>query len=116
MKDLAGVDDSDEGFSEVDESTEQHLHESAQRAVRTRRGTIREWPDRYVDLAGFIQARTAGLPAAAVTGSVQEDLEEDERIASATVVIGEAGVDNRVPFSITIQPTAGALTTTTGTT
>jgi hypothetical protein len=114
MKDLSGVEDSDASFSEIDESTEQHLSETAQRAVRTRRGTIREFPDRYVDLAGFVQARAASIPAAMVVGGVQEDLEQDERIDAATVTIGEAGTDNRVPFTIDIKPVAGAIVTVTG--
>lgn len=105
MKDLAGVEDSDDGFSEIDVSSEQHLNETAQRAVRTRRGTIAEFPDRYVDLAGFVHANTVtSTPAVVVSASVQDDLEQDERITRATCVIGQPGPDKRVPFSITIEP------------
>jgi hypothetical protein len=109
MMDLAGAEDSDDGFSELDTATEQHLSETAQRAVRTRRGTIAEFPDRYVDLAGFVQSNTAApsTPAAVVAASVQDDLEQDERIDRATCVIGQPGVDRRVPFTITVEPTRG---------
>lgn len=114
MKDLAGVDDSDEFFSEVDEDTEQHLRETAARAVKTRRGTIREFPDRYVDLASYVQAQSASVPGGAVAMGIQEDLEQDPRVLRAQVVIGAATVGGRVPFSITITTVPGAIVTVDG--
>lgn len=115
MIDLAGVEDSDDAFTEIDTTSQQHLNETAQRAVRTRRGTIREFPDRYVDLAGFIQANTAtSTPAAVVATGVQEDLEQDSRIERATVVIGQPGTDRRVPFTIRVEPIRGEIETVEG--
>jgi hypothetical protein len=111
MKGLAGVDDSDAGFSTIDTSSEQHLRETIARAVRTRRGTIREFPDRYVDLAGYVQARADSVPGGAVAMAVQQDLEEDDRIQQATVTIGRPGDDGRVPFTIQVKTTAGAIVT-----
>lgn len=109
MLDLAGVEDSDVTFIEIDVTSDQHLNETAQRVVRTRRGTIAEFPDRYVDLAGYVQANTAtSTPAAVVAAGVQDDLEQDERIERATCVIGQPdAVARRVPFTVTVEPIRG---------
>lgn len=109
MKDLAGVEDSDAAFSEIDTSTPQHFRETAARAVRTRRGTIREFPDRYVDLAGFVHKHGSVLPAAIVANGAQDDLEQDARIERATVTIGAPGRDGRIPFKVELKATSGAL-------
>ncbi len=114
MKDLAGVDDSDEMFSELDDDSEQHLRETAARAVKTRRGTIREFPDRYVDLASYVQAQGSSVPGGAVAMGIQQDLEEDPRVQRAEVTIGAAPVRGRVPFAITITTVRGAIVTYTG--
>lgn len=111
MKDLAGVEDSDENFSEIDEDSDQHLNETAQRAVRTRRGTIREFPDRYVDLAEYLQAQASSVPAGAVSMGIQEDLEQDERIQRASVKIGPAGANGRATFTIEVTPVKGTTVT-----
>ncbi len=114
MKDLAGVDDSDEFFSEIDEDTEQHLRETAARAVKTRRGTIREFPDRYVDLASYVQAQSASVPGGAVAMGIQTDLEEDPRVQRAEVTIGAAPVGGRVPFAIKITTVRSAIVSVDG--
>lgn len=114
MKDLAGVDDSDEFFSEIDEDSEQHLRETAARAVKTRRGTIREFPDRYVDLASYVQAQSASVPGGAVAMGIQEDLEQDPRVMRAHAVIGAAPVGGRIQFSITITTVRAAIVTFNG--
>lgn len=115
IMDLAGVADSDESFSEIPTSSHQHLAETAERAVRTMRGTIPEYPDSYVDLAHYLGAQGTSIPAAVVAASTQEDLELDPRIARATVTIGAADRSGRVPFSITIRTVEGAIVETEGT-
>ena len=114
MKDLAGVEDSDETFAEIDTSSRQHFQETAARAVRTRRGTIREFPDRYVDLAGFVHKQGSALPAAIVANGAQEDLEQDARIERATVTVSAPGTDGRIPFKVELKSASGALIETEG--
>lgn len=111
MKDLAGVEDSDPGFSEIDVASVQHLNESAQRAVRTRRGAIREFPDRYVDLADYVQSQALSIPAGAVAMGIQQDLEQDSRVEWARVTLGPASTNGRATFKIEIKPVKGALVT-----
>jgi hypothetical protein len=114
MKDLSGVEDSDDSFTEIETSSRQHIHETAGRAVRTRRGTLREFQDRYVDLAGFAHKREPDVPAAIAANSTQDDLEQDARIERATVTFSAPGRDGRTPFKIDIKTTAGAMVETEG--
>lgn len=114
MKDLAGIEDSDDLFTEIETTSRQHFQETAGRAVRTRRGTLREFPGRYVDLSGFAHKQSATVPAAVVANSTQDDLEQDARIERATVTFGVPGSDGRTPFSVVLNTTAGALIETEG--
>jgi hypothetical protein len=96
-----GVEDSPDGFPWIDEDTEQAARETMQRVVRTRRGTVREFPERYVDLAEYVQSRASQVPVQAIAESTREDLSEDPRFRSVRVTIGTANaITGRVPFKI----------------
>ncbi len=103
--DLAGALDSDDKFTSIDEATEQHLRETAERAVRTRRGTINETEElanAYIDLAEELHSK-GPFPLSAYTSAVQEGLELDARIQSARVTFDEATPEQRIPFDIELR-------------
>lgn len=115
MRDLAGVEDSDPGFKEIDTLTEQHVRETAERAVRTRRGTVREFQQRYVDLAGYVQSRSAEVPVTVLAGVVEDDLEADERVRRCVASFSPPNPMGRISFSIELTMADGTTLTTSGT-
>lgn len=89
--DLLGFDDCGDDYAEEDSDTLEHVRHSAYWAVNTDRGQDWEEPNRWADLASFLEQRgdAGATGAAAIVGT---DLEEtDERIQSASyrVQLGE---------------------------
>lgn len=111
MRDLSGVDDSDAGFGEIDTMLERHVRETIERAVRTRRGTIREFPDNYVDLSGFVNARSAEVPLSTLEGAIQEDLQIDPRFRSAVATLTPPTSLGRVRFRVEATMADGTVLT-----
>jgi hypothetical protein len=89
--DLLGFDDCGADYAEEDSDTLEHVRHSAYWAVNTDRGQDWEEPNRWAELASFLEQRgdAGATGAAAIVGT---DLEEtDERVQSANyrVQLGE---------------------------
>lgn len=108
--DVAGFDDSDESYTEIDTSTAEHVRHSAYWALSTDRGQDWEEPSRWADLFSFLEARSTAAIAQlkGAAARVAADLEEtDSRIKRAvySVIPGEV-----TRWIATLTTTTGSVT------
>jgi hypothetical protein len=106
--DLLGFDDCGADYAEEDSDTLEHVRHSAYWAVNTDRGQDWEEPNRWADLASFLEQRgdAGATGAAAIVGT---DLEEtDDRIQSASYRVQLGDVARWFAAIVTARGTATA--------
>lgn len=113
MRDLAGYDDSDAGFGEIDTTTVEHLRQTVYRATATQRGSDTESVEtqgRWAHLLSYLQTRTGSSLIKGAVAAISRNLTEaDERIQRADV---KAFIDGTVVrWTATVSTLLGQVTT-----
>lgn len=92
--DLAGYDDAEDTFREIDTDSDEHLRQTAYHAAATRRGTDQETEElkgAWIDLTQFLQGRGSivGRIRGALGSAAQNLMELDPRIERAVYTVAE---------------------------
>jgi len=106
---LTGYTDATPTLTKIDTLSAEHIRQTIYRAVRTRRGTDREYPDRWTDIGDLVGAvENADALRAALAGVAFDLLETDERISDLrfTVSIPSKGM---LAWRATAQTSAGVV-------
>jgi hypothetical protein len=104
-KDLAGFDDCDSRFTEIDTDTIEHVRHSVYWAVNTDRGQDWEEPSRWTSLLAFIEQT---ITAAAVAGAASAGTDLEETDARVQRAVYEVAPGETMRWSAVITTTSGA--------